>query len=321
MLQKLHGKYIHKSKFIYYVIGIVSFIFLVISSYILLRYSNEISNSLMVFLLLLSQLSGGFFFAVTVSQVIEWVTETDNATILWKFNSECANAGLKTFYSSRDGQAKTDLENKFNNHRKGNIYITGASLRLFFAPGTTFWKIIDKNIVNYNRHDVKIFAVICDIDSNISTPIRSFVEEFNPDGTPHGGKKRKKFEFETQNYFVEENIRQEVDFDLKAFSANFYEKYGKNSGEHQCRCVTDLINVKKGIEGFNAKEEITFARKTVCAPYFTAVIFPDICYYTPNMLYPDVPVNMPTHSFVSGGPVYNKILTHFKFLWWSGKNL
>jgi hypothetical protein len=65
---------------------------------------------------------------------------------------------------------------------------------------------------------------------------------------------------------------------------------------------------------------IIHARKSICPPYFTAVIFPDVCYYTPNMLCPEQPVNMPMLSFLRGGPVYEKILTHFNFLWWSAED-
>jgi hypothetical protein len=56
-------------------------------------------------------------------------------------------------------------------------------------------------------------------------------------------------------------------------------------------------------------------RRFMQAPYCTAVIFPDIAFFSPNLLAPVVPVRLPMILFRSGSHGYNMIKASFEHLW------
>jgi hypothetical protein len=56
-------------------------------------------------------------------------------------------------------------------------------------------------------------------------------------------------------------------------------------------------------------------RRFLPAPYCTAVIFPDIAFYSPNLLAPVVPVRLPMILFRSGSHGYNMVKASFEHLW------
>ena len=56
-------------------------------------------------------------------------------------------------------------------------------------------------------------------------------------------------------------------------------------------------------------------RRFLQAPYCTAVIFPDVAFYSPNLLAPVVPVRLPMILFRSGSHGYNMIKASFEHLW------
>ncbi len=307
---------IPKSKAKLYLIWGVSLVVVVYCSLWLLL-DPTLSTAKKVTYMILLQLGGSIFFPLTVGNIIEWIRDKKNATILWDFISDCGEAGIVKLYSRRDKSAAIkDLERAFEQHEKGDILLTGPSLRLFFASAGGFYAIIRRNIDRYRRLGVKIYAVNADINSNMSLPIRTFVEEFNPDGSyPSPGEgKDKVWQRESSDW-----ARAHHDLSLKEFHDDFYTKYGVDAGgEVRCRCVDDLQGVSTGIDQLNVKKIVVSSRTTISAPYFTAVIFPDKCYYTPNILNSTVPANMPMLVFSRSGPVYRKLLEHFKFIWWSG---
>jgi hypothetical protein len=322
MARTNHLKHDSRNKRNLLIIWASSLSVLIVCYVLVLIHPGKIPLRLQIPLFCIAYISAGLFFSITTSRIIHLIREQDAATILWNFSSNCADAGLQKFYASRENDAKIDLERRFNEHKKGDILLTGPSLRLFLAPGTYFYGVIYNNINRYDKYSVNIRVVNADVERNISLPIRAYVEEFNPNGEHPKGCHRKHFDWECENYDWIQSIHDIKDFNLLEFHKQFYTIYG-NKAKERSRCVSDLENVAIGISELNAKTEtgtLIQARKSICAPYFTAVIFPDICYYTPNMLNSKVPVNMPMLSFLGGGPVYDKILTHFKFLWWSGED-
>ena len=56
-------------------------------------------------------------------------------------------------------------------------------------------------------------------------------------------------------------------------------------------------------------------RRFLQAPYCTAVIFPDIAFFSPNLLAPVVPVRLPMILFRSGSHGYNMAKASFEHLW------
>lgn len=311
------------TKLILFTIWLISFLVITFCTVVIMAYPGQIPLKHKILLFVPVQIASGFFFPISIGKIIQLVRERDIATVLWNFISDCSEAGLSRFYASREKTAKIDLEKRFNGHRKGDILITGPSLRLFLSPGAHFHAVIDDNIKRYDKLGVNIRIVHADIGKNISIPIRAFVEEFNPDGQHPRGEHRTLFDWESSTFDWHCSIHDCKDLNLAKFYEDFYKKYGSIPSVYKSRCIRDLENVAGGICELNAKTEsgdLIRARKSMCAPYFTAVIFPDICYYTPNMLNPKVPVNMPMLAFLAGGPVYEKILTHFKFLWWSGES-
>jgi len=56
-------------------------------------------------------------------------------------------------------------------------------------------------------------------------------------------------------------------------------------------------------------------RRFLLAPYCTAVIFPDMAFFSPNLLAPVVPVRLPMILFRSGSHGYNMVKASFEHLW------
>jgi hypothetical protein len=310
-----------RNKYILLIIWIISFSILITCYVFVLLYPGQIPIRIQIPLLCVANIAAGFFFPITISKIIEFIRDQDIATVIWNFSSECSNAGLLMFYSSRKNEAESALERSFSDHKEGDILMVGPSLRLFLAPGLFFHEVIKMNLMQYERNGVKIRAVFSHLDKSRSLPIRAFVEEFNPDGMHPKGGSRKKFNWQSINFDDWDDISSKASFDLEKFCQVFYDKYGKLGKEYVCRCIGDLQNVQIGLNELNSKTKsgkVIEARKTICAPYCTAIIFPHICYFTPNLLYHSVPVDMPMLSFLRGGPPYDKILDHFKFVWWTG---
>lgn len=51
------------------------------------------------------------------------------------------------------------------------------------------------------------------------------------------------------------------------------------------------------------------------APYCTCIIFPDRCYFSPNLLSTDAPVRLPMIVFRKGSHGYAKLNSYFDYLW------
>lgn len=51
------------------------------------------------------------------------------------------------------------------------------------------------------------------------------------------------------------------------------------------------------------------------APYCTCIIFPDKCYFSPNILSHDAPVRLPMVVFQKGSHGYEKLDKYFEYLW------
>lgn len=272
-----------------------------------------------------AQVSSAFFFPIVIGGIVRWLRQQDIASALWEFVSACGEAGLEHFHVSRQGQAEKDLESRLREHNKGRILLTGPSLRLFFAPGSVFHQVFMDMREKYLAGDVEILVVNADPKRNRSLPVRSFVEDFNPDWEYPERNTRAPLPW-VSDTFDWHKTADSVGSNFLKFCDEFYEKhYYHQIGEEtrKCRCVSDLENVAHGISQLNrgARRPFVHLRTTVCAPYFTAVIFPDACFYSPNILYPEPPVNMPNFVFRRGFPPYQKVLTHFKFIWWSGMGI
>jgi hypothetical protein len=50
-------------------------------------------------------------------------------------------------------------------------------------------------------------------------------------------------------------------------------------------------------------------------PYCTLVIFPDKCYYSPNLLSPSVPVKLPMIIFKKNSHGYDILNEYFEYMW------
>jgi hypothetical protein len=253
------------------------------------------------------QVGAAFFFPLTVGTLVRKLEDKDVGHTLWRFHLESKKAALTDIYANRDMGAK-DLEDSFRNHSSRDILMSGPSLRLFLAHGFSFFDVIRDNIQRYEDHQIRIKAVQSDPIENPSIPMRAFVEEFNPDGTHPSGHRRQTFDWKGPCGF-------------KDFAKTFCDTYArKPPSDNACRMIADLELTKIGalhLNGMTTNPCICL-RRTICPPYCTAVIFPDKCYYTPNMLYADAPVNMPLFVFHRGGAPYERIMWHFQFLWWSG---
>jgi hypothetical protein len=56
-------------------------------------------------------------------------------------------------------------------------------------------------------------------------------------------------------------------------------------------------------------------RRFMQAPYCTAIVFPEVAFYSPNLLAPEVPVRLPMILFRVGSHGYNMLRASFNYLW------
>ena len=255
------------------------------------------------------QIGGSFFFALTVGWVVDKIRNAQGYSVLWEFGQEFRRAGIMAFYSDREGEAKKSLEKAFEKHRKGEVLISGASLRFFLAPsGHLYYRI--HNMLKNKDNSVKLRALFCSPEDNHELPVRSFVEEFNQDGS-----------FSTASTF---NWEVQIEFPFKDFEKSFFAEHGISAPpEKKLRVIGELEQTRMGVrylKGIATHTPNSIAHREIrFSPYCTTVIFPDKAFYTPNLLCTEVPVNLPMIEFHKSSDVYKKLLQYFEFLWWVSK--
>lgn len=73
--------------------------------------------------------------------------------------------------------------------------------------------------------------------------------------------------------------------------------------------VAAIRTIRKNIGAF------IILRRFMPAPYCTAVIFPHVGYFSPNLLAPAVPVRLPMIVFRAGSHGYRMLVASFEYLW------
>lgn len=282
-------------------IGIAVFCMTVmVISFIAIMLEEKISDQLKIFLTISIQIGGAFFFALTAGYVSEALQRARGYSNLWLFCQEFRKAGVVGFYADRDGDAKTELDETFKAHQKGEVLMAGASLRKFLASGQPHNSMIRELLT---RKGVSVRAVFSSSKGNRELPVRSFIESFNR------GKKSPKIGGGTFD------LEKKIDFSFDEFVETFDKKYGDHT-----RVITDIKSVQAGSDeliDIAAEKGSAFAyRESKSAPYCTLIIFPEKAFYTPNLLCREEPVNMPMIVFHKSSDAYKKILQYFKFLWW-----
>ena len=252
------------------------------------------------------QIGGSFFFALTVGWIVDKLRNIQGYSVLWEFSQEFGKGGVYTFYSDRKGRAETALEEAFETHRNGDVLIAGASLRFFLAPSGHLYERI-KMMLGTKNNSVQLRVLFCNPSDNLELPIRSFVEEFNQDGT-----------FSKHSPF---DWKRKIAFSFKRFEENFFHEHGIHAEEDKkLRVIQDLESTRSGIKalkGISTHTPNTISHREIrSAPYCTVAIFPDKAFYTPNLLSTETPVNMPMIEFHKYSHVYLKLLEYFEFLWW-----
>ncbi len=295
---------ITRFKTIKYTVWAISGTFLITG--LVLTTDPKIAPISQIYVTVLVQIGGAFFFALTVGWVIDRVRDMEGYTVLWLFSQEFRKAGVLSFFASRGFYAETALEHAFANHRKGEILMVGPSLRLFLAPGQHFYEPIRRVLT---RKDLKIsvWAVSSCPERNHELPLRSFVEEFNQDGS-----------FPKSEPF---DWNKKLSFSFEQFEENFFDKHGLGAASQQrVRVIHDLEATRAGVRELQgiakgAGNHIHH-REFRFAPYCTLIIFPDRAFYTPNLLSSEVPVDMPLIVFHKSSDAYTKLRNHFEFIWW-----
>jgi hypothetical protein len=91
--------------------------------------------------------------------------------------------------------------------------------------------------------------------------------------------------------------------------------------EHDATVMTvRRLNVE--IERLNAGDGTVINLHTFYqAPYCTMIIFPDKCYFSPNILSPAVPVRLPMIVFRSDSHGFDRLMQYFNYVWEHSKAL
>lgn len=214
-------------------------------------------------------------------------------------------AGIHAVYFDRSGHAEKALEDAFSQLDGGEVRLTGASLRLFLGPGLHFYESVRRLLGRRSSNEISVRAIMCDPESNRELPVRSFIEEFEQDGSHP---RARPFDWSHR-----------IDFDFSAFEARFFAEHGPSS-PNPLRVIEDLKHTHAGIVELSGVAKSTGNRieyrETAFAPYCTAVIFPAQAFYTPNLLSADVPANLPMIVFDASSEGYHKLSEYFEFQWW-----
>ncbi len=182
---------------------------------------------------ILVQAGGAFFFALSVGWIIDKLRDKEGYSVLWLFSQEFRKAGMLDFYSNRDSQAVSALEEAFRRHKGGELLMAGASLRLFLAPGLHFYTPIKQMLEKRERKPFIVKAISCHPFLNKELPIRSFVEEFDQSGD---FKKKTPFDWSKQ-----------IDFSFDQFHKDFFTLHGIDGSKEHARVTHDLASTRQGV--------------------------------------------------------------------------
>ncbi|MFI1170501.1 hypothetical protein [Streptomyces melanogenes] len=88
------------------------------------------------------------------------------------------------------------------------------------------------------------------------------------------------------------------------------------SPEHTSQLERDIESTRVTVAGLRATMgPHVDLRLATSAPYCTTVIFPHVCYYSPNLLAPKAPVGLPMILFRSGAHGFKMIQASFEYVW------
>ena len=95
----------------------------------------------------------------------------------------------------------------------------------------------------------------------------------------------------------------------------------ENSMDGQINMQNKILTITKEIDKLINERKLTNLsyRKYMEAPYCTAVIFPDMCYFSPNILSKSDSINLPFFVLKKGSEGYEKIDKYFDYLWEKNK--
>lgn len=81
--------------------------------------------------------------------------------------------------------------------------------------------------------------------------------------------------------------------------------------------IDDIEKTMKMIENLNYKygENAVLLKNYISAPYCTLIIFPDKCFFSPNILSYESPVGLPMIVFNSESHAYIKLTEYFDYIW------
>ena len=292
-------------KILFFVTWIASMLALIFGLFFI--WDKHLSRTSQIVANLLVQAGGAFFFALSVGWIIERLRNAEGYSVLWLLSQEFRKAGVLSFYSDRKNNAVESLKNAFKYHSKGEVLLAGASLRAFFNPTSRYYESIKDVLFNNANSSVAVRCIYCNPEDNHELPVRSFIEEFDQDGS-----------------FPKSSIpfdwRKPISFSFNNFKKTFFTKHGIGS-VNTCRVIKDLEGTRSGIKALagivsSNNNSILYRESRFAAPYCTIIIFPDKVFYTPNLLSSKVPVNMPMIVFHKSSDAYKILLDYFEFLWW-----
>lgn len=201
-----------------------------------------------------------------------------------ELSKEYLKAGIKKVYrdrgkkneiEDREENAENDIIEDFKDLNHGTIKIIGVSLRDFFHERAPYYDLI-KNL----DKNIEIQALFCDSKNSYEVINRGMIEDPNA----------------TLNYINTEDI---------------------NSIEPP-QIIIDIENTRMGIEKLVNKSDVKTNikyKQYKSAPYCTAIIFPNKCYFSPNVLSPNKADGLPMIQYKANSNTYKVLLNYFSYIW------
>lgn len=225
--------------------------------------------------ILLAQASGSILFPILVGYFYDKVKERESGETVWQVFKDFSDGGILRIYKDRE---KDD-----NNDNADN------DLRNAFK--------------NHKKGEIKLVGVTLRVFFQTTSTFYPEINEVLLRGENESSIKLKAI--------ISHPDSNEVKFRADVEEKSLIELKDSTIVREICSSVQYMQKLK----GQCWKEEMLEFCFSMSAPYCTAVIFPEKCYYSPNILSDKVPVRLPMIIFKEKSHGYDVINNYFNYLW------
>ena len=255
---------------------VISFITMVLS--VLLSIFMPGNTFILIVAVLLSQAASSIFFPILVGFFYDRIKEEESGSAIWKVFKEFSDGGIVRIYKDREDNPNTE----------------NAVMELRQA------------FLNHREGQVKLIGVSLRVFFNPAGSFYKAISEIASASKAPPAKGSKKSEIQLKALISHPESAEVI-------NRGKFESSGKTEPLIKSEISLTAGSIKHLQSNFpDANIQYGYYRE---APYCTLVVFPDKCYFSPNILSKTVPVRLPMIIFRSGSHGYNVLNAYFDELW------